>query len=192
MRLASRRKLRQRRPKAESHQSVLQTLFTADSFDDLAQQALANDTLAIGTTFTVTMQLGTFTPFAPAFDLAGAEALFDPPAGLKMIDVRGEGLWTVIVEMLVEDLEALAQGSAKMSIGPAIPLVAAVVVKWGLISLVAIGLLYVLDGIVSKITGEGFLPDLGDVADILKWGAIILIAGGLIYLAAPLVKGRSP
>jgi hypothetical protein len=71
----------------------------ADSFDGLNDVLAQNPgSLNSGDKVRFVMQLNT--PVAPAFNLAGAELIFDAvmPPGLILDDVRGDGWNTVIID----------------------------------------------------------------------------------------------
>ena len=73
------------------------TVAEAGSFEEL-EGLMPDLDVPKGGRIRITMELNQ--PVAPAFDLAGAEWLFEDvmPEGLDLIDVHGEGLTTVVIE----------------------------------------------------------------------------------------------
>lgn len=147
----------------------------AGSFQELAK-VIPDLELPHGERCRIVMQLNV--PFAKAFDLAGAEHLFRPnlPAGLTLVDVWGEGWYTVVVE-------------AESNLGPALPVICAFLVQhWLGLSLATIGILVALGFIVAtvallvtSVTAPEAIPEtakwlvLGGVATVAVVGAGYLL-----------------
>jgi hypothetical protein len=119
---------------------------------------------------------------ARAFDFYGAEAAFRQftPAGLTLVDVReedGKG----VVEMRVDEGATVNQsGDASMAIIPVLGAILAVVsMKWVLITLVGLGLVYLATRAVQ------FIADVfEDVAKKFGGGLIVLAVAAVAVMAA--------
>lgn len=163
-------------------------VFQAGSLSAL-EDITASALLEPGSTFVVELQLKQ--PVAAAFNLAGAESVFSPvvPPGLSLVDVRGVGTRTVVVEMRVDDeaeaaarqglMEVRSAGVVTMGIAPAIAVVARfIAASWITRSLLAIGIFLTLDALVSGVTGRGIV----ERATGLPTGTVLLIAAAVVVL----------
>lgn len=163
-------------------------VFQAGSLSAL-EDITASALLEPGSTFVVELQLNQ--PVASAFNLAGAESVFSPvvPPGLSLVDVRGVGTRTVVVEMRVDDeaeaaasqglMEVRSAGVVTMGIAPAIAVVARfIAASWITRSLLAIGIFLTLDALVSGVTGRGIV----ERATGLPTGTVLLIAAAVVVL----------
>lgn len=142
---------------------------TADSFEELAE-IMPNLGIPKGKRVRVVMQLNA--PVAPAFDLPGAELIFEAvmPEGLTLVDVWGEGWSTAVVEMEADPAWLVPIGSY-------------LAIHWVALALAAIGLVILgvlIAGVAITVTGViERLPPWGWVAI----GSIAIITvGGVIYL----------
>jgi hypothetical protein len=116
-----------------------QLIAQGTSFDDLNSKLTANGgRLNSGDKVRFTMELNG--PYAPAFNLAGAELLFRDkmPPGLILDDVRGEGMTTVIIDAHATSPWFAAVGAWLVS-------------EWYIIPLIAIGISLILGAAITSI-----------------------------------------
>lgn len=119
--------------------SQYQTIAQATSFDDLNKKLTASGgRLSSGDKVRFTMELNG--PYAPLFNVAGAELLFRDkmPPGLILDDVRGEGMTTVIIEAHATSPWFAAVGAWLVS-------------EWYIIPLISIGIALILGAAITSI-----------------------------------------
>ncbi len=99
------------------------------------------------------------------------------PEGLELIDVRGVGSNTVVIDAQIVDLAASQQQTASLAFPPALIAIGSfMAAHWVGISLAGIGLFILLGPLINSVTGRTDFASLGDVAGLAKWAAIGLIA----------------
>ena len=163
------------RPRATRHNQS-QIAFQASSLQALSNVKVSNLQLVAGRAFEIELRLRF--PVAQTFNLAGAEAIFRSamPPGLELVDVRGVGSNTVIIDARVLDVAPAAQ-TATLSIAPVVIAIAGFIgAHWLGLSLAGIGLFILLGPLINQITGRTDFASIGDVAGLAKWAAIGLSA----------------
>ena len=156
------------------------TLAQADSLEALGEDVIDDFELPHGTKVRWVLDLNV--PVGYAFSLPGAEYLFRPmmPEGIELTDVRTNGHWGAIIEGDVDPAWLIAA-------------LAFVRVHWLAISLIAIGLGFVLAEIIKAVRFDGdFESPLASFSEILKWGAIGLIGVmGIKLISETMAKRKS-
>ena len=151
------------------------TVAEASSFEEL-EGIMPDLEIPKGGRVRITMELNQ--PFAPAFDLAGAEHLFEEvmPEGLALIDVHGEGWTTVVIEGESDPVRLAAIG-------------AFLVAHWLGLSLAAIGIAAALGFLLLAIKID-INKAIGAAPSVTKWLAIGAVGAAGIGLLAVLSKKK--
>lgn len=147
------------------------TVAEAGSFEEL-KEIMPDLVIPKGERVRFVMELNQ--PVAPAFNMPGAELLFRAviPEGLTLIDVRGEGWTTAIVECESDPIHLAAIG-------------AFLLLHWKALALIAIGITLALGFLILSIRVDA-TKAVEAIPEAAKWVAIGLFGAaalGLTYLA---------
>lgn len=145
---------------------------------DTIEETVSNFELPKGTPIRFIMQLNA--PVAHAFDLWGVEGIFRPvmPDGVDLIDVHGEGNYTVIIDAEADPAWLLA-------------IIVFIKAHWIALSLIAIGLTLALGLLVAAFKMEALVEVVGGAANVMMGAVIGLGIVGAIILLRPVVEKKT-
>ncbi len=143
--------------------SDLPLLFSGNGLESIKN---VNVDLVPGSIFEIELDLNL--PVGPAFDLAGAELVFEPvtPPGLILLDVRGEGFSSAVIRYQVATPSAYGNGPDVFIAAGALG--AYLVANWLILSLASMGIFITLGSLIDKIRGKGDGSVLSSVLGFLK------------------------